>query len=404
MAIVFSIPVYLYAFLEENFLLNLFSSFFAILAFYLFFHFKHSFFQTGFWIGIFLFYWIGLSFRYYNLTWLIPFIILFIGFGYGIIFWFLNKIFNFFKFSIFHFQLSIYLWLLCLSFGFDYIRPFTFDWLKPEVILVNSFFGITKTAFFLFLLGILFLKNKKFLALIFFILSIILKICQTPHIKMPDLKIFLASTDIPQNKKWKNSYIPVEIDNNFKIINNAIKEKYNAIALPESAFPLFLNIYPDIMDKLKNLSHNITIITGGLHYKNKKFFNSTYIFENGKITILDKHILVPFGEYIPLPFFQKEINKIFFGGASDYKTSSDFGIFKIKQYKFINAICYEATVEKLYELKPKYIIALSNDAWFKPSIEPVLQKMLIKLYAYKYKKTVFHSINGYKSYIIKWRM
>ncbi len=404
MAIIFAIPVYLYAFLNEGFILSFLTSLFAMLGFYIFFHFKHSFFQTGFFLGILLFYWIGLSFRYYNLTWMIPVIILFIGIGYGLIFFILNKIFNLFKFSIFHFPFSILLWLLFIAFGFDYIRPFTFDWLKPEIFLVNSYFGITKIAFLVFLIGIYSLKNKKSIAVTLLTLSIFLRIYQTPHIKMPDLKIFLATTHIPQNKKWQQNFIPIEIQNNFNIIQKAINKHYSVVVLPESSFPLFLNLYPTLMGKLIKLSTKITIVTGALHYKNKKFFNSTYIFENKKVTVLDKHILVPFGEYIPLPFFQKEINKIFFAGASDYKTSSHFGIFTIKNYKSINAICYEATIEKLYKLKPKYIIALTNDAWFKPSIEPVIQKLLIKLYAYKYKKIVFHSLNEYKSYIINGKL
>ena len=116
--------------------------------------------------------------------------------------------------------------------------------------------------------------------------------------------------------------------------------------------------------------------------------------------IIDKHILVPFGEYIPFPIFQKEINKIFFNGASDYKTSKTFSTFKIKNTKFINAICYEATIEKLYKLHPKYVIALSNMAWFMPSTAPVLQKLLINVYALKYKKRVYHSLNYYKSYVL----
>ena len=373
-----------------------------ILGFFLFFHSKHSFFQTGFFLGIFLFYWIGLSFRYYNLTWLIPFIVLFLGFGYGLIFWLLNKIFNLFKFSILDFKFSILLWILFLTFGFDYIRPFTFDWFKPEIFIVNTYFGLSKVAILLFFTGVYLLKNKKFLSLILLSFSIFLYFYQKPNIKMPKLKIKVASTFVSQEKKWQKSYIPVEIKQNFQIINNAIKEKNDAVILPESAFPLFLNLHPDLMQKLLNLSSKITIVTGALHYKNKNFYNSTYIFENKKVTILDKHVLVPFGEYIPLPFFQKEINKIFFAGASDYKTSKNFGIFKIKDYKFINAICYEATLENIYRLKPDYIIALSNDAWFMPSIMPIIQKRLIKTYAYRHKKVVFHSINGYNSYIIKW--
>ncbi len=383
-----------------NFELIFLNTFFVILGFFLFFHSKHSYFQTGFFLGIFLFYWIGLSFRYYNLTWLIPFVIILIGIGYGLIFFVLNKIFNIFKFSILHFPFSIILWILFLTFGFDYIRPFTFDWFKPEIFLTDTYFGLSKLAILLFFTGVYLLKNNKIISLLLLSISIFLYFYQKPHINMPKLKIKVAFTNVAQNKKWQKDYIPIEINNNFKIINTAIKEKNDVVILPESAFPLFLNLHTDLMQRLLKLSFKITIVTGALHYKDKNFYNSTYIFENGQVKILDKHILVPFGEYIPLPFFQKEINKIFFGGASDYKTSKNFGIFTIKKYKFINAICYEATLEDVYKLKPHYIIALSNDAWFMPSIMPIIQKRLIKAYAYRYKKIVFHSINGYKSYII----
>jgi len=400
-----SLPIYLYS-LSENFFIQIINFIFIFLGFLLFINQKHSFFLTGFFIGIFWFWWISLSFRYYNLTWLIPFVIFLIGIGYGIIFWGLNKIFTFFKFSIFNFSLSVYLWALFIIFGFDYIRPFTFDWLKPEVLLATTFLLPTKLMLFIFIFSILLinisLKYKKiFRGLGFFSLILGIILLQKPQIPMPNLKINLISTYIPQNKKWNKNYIPIEINNNFKYIQTSIKKHYDVVVLPESAFPLFLNLHPFLMLKLLNLSKKITIVTGALHYKNKKFYNSTYIFENGKVKILDKHVLVPFGEYIPFPFFQKEINKIFFNGASDYKTSKKFGIFKIKNYKFINAICYEATIEKLYTLKPHYIIAMSNMAWFMPSIAPIIQKLLIKVYAIKYKKIVFHSLNGYKSYIIK---
>jgi len=392
-----SIPIYLYA-ISNNLIIQIINFFLILIGFYFFFNKKHSFFQTGFFIGIFWFWWISLSFRYYNLTWLIPFIIFFIGIAYGLIFWLLNKLFNIFKFSIFNFPFSIYLWSFFIIFGFDYIRPFTFDWLKPEVLLATTFLNPDKLTLSFLIISVI-LLNKTFKLLPIYILILIALSLNKSTIPMPNLRINLITTYVPQDKKWDKNYIPIEIENNFQYIKNSIG-KYDVVVLPESAFPLFLNLYPDLMGKLINLSKKITIITGALHYKDKKYFNSTYIFENGKVTILDKHILVPFGEYIPLPIFQKEINKLFFNGASDYKTAKNFGIFKIKNYKFINAICYEATIEKLYKLKPKYIIAISNMAWFMPSIAPVLQKLLIKSYAFKYKKIVFHSLNEYKSYII----
>ena len=328
---------------------------------------------------------------------MIPLVILLVGIAYGTLFWGLNKLFILLPSPSSLLPASSFLWILFLTFGFDYISPFTFDWLKPEVLFINSFFGVDKiTMLLVFSAIVLYQIDKKFLLL----LIMPLFFNHSNPISQPKLKIFLASTNIPQNLKWQQSYIPYEIENNFNIINKAINKNYDVVVLPESVFPLFLNLYPELMQKLIDLSQKITIVTGGLHYKNKKYFNATYIFENKKVTILDKHLLVPFGEYIPLPFFEKEINHLFFGDSSDYQTSRHFGIFNIKNYKFINAICYETTAENLYKLKPPYIIGMSNLAWFKPSIMPSIQEMLIKVYSKKYQKTIYHSINGFRSYVI----
>jgi apolipoprotein N-acyltransferase len=393
-----SLPIYLNFFIlkfdiNESFFTKLIFTFILLLGLFSFFYKKHSFFQTGFFIGIFWFYWIGLSFRYYNLSFLIPFIILIIGVFYGSVFWLMKKI----ELFIENIYLKKVYYVLIFTFAFDYLTPFTFDWLKPEILFVNSFFGVDKITLLIVFSAILFYEfNKKSLLLLFIPLFFISKLPE-----LPKLKIYLASTNVTQNLKWQKKYIPIEIENNFKIINNAIDKKYEVVILPESAFPLFLNLHKKLMNKLKKLSKKIIIITGALHYKNKKFFNSTYIFNKGKVKILDKHLLVPFGEYIPFPVFQKEINHLFFGDSSDYSTSKNFGEFSIKNYKFINGICYELTSENLYKLKPNYVIGMSNLAWFSPSIMPSIQQMLIKVYARKYKKIVFHSINGFKSEIIK---
>ncbi|NPA11609.1 MAG: apolipoprotein N-acyltransferase [Epsilonproteobacteria bacterium] len=349
-----------------------------------------NFFQSGFFLGLLLFWWIGGSFKYYSLSYLIPFAALGIGLGYGILFWLIGKILKSLK--KLNPRLPKAAWAVFLVWGFDYLKPFSFDWLKPEIILSYSIFAPTKTSLFLIVAGLYLSEYKKI-----FLLIIPAALLIKPNLpNPPQLKINLVTTHIPQEKKWQKDYIPKEIAQNFKYIQDSIG-KYDVVVLPESAFPIFLNLHPKLLNKLSLLSKKITIITGALHLKNKKFYNSTYIFEDSKIKILDKHILVPFGEYIPLPFFQKEINEIFFEGASDYATSKHFNTFTIKNTKFINAICYEATVKKLYTLKPKYIIALSNLAWFH-KLAYIEQKALIKAYAYQYGKIVFHSINGYESY------
>jgi apolipoprotein N-acyltransferase len=382
--------------IDVNFALKILFTFIMLFSFYLFFHKKHAWFGTGFFIGLFWFWWIGLSFRYYGLSWMMPLIDIIIALFYAFVFFFVYRVYSFIQ-NRSLFAAKIFLTLM-FTFGFDYITPFTFDWFKPEVLFVDSVFGVSKTVLFVFFTALIFYKELKWTSFILLAAALLFK---PAKVNFPKLNIYVANTDVPQDKKWLKSYIPLEVENNFKTINKAVAMHKDVVVLPESAFPLFLNMYPQLMKKLLNLSEKITIVTGALHYKNHKYYNSTYVFENGAVKILDKHILVPFGEYIPLPFFQKEINRLFFGDASDYSTSGKFGVYKIRNYRFINAICYEATVEDLYRLSPKYVIALSNDAWFTPSIQPSLQQMLIKVFARKYGKVVYHSINGFKSYVVE---
>jgi apolipoprotein N-acyltransferase len=128
---------------------------------------------------------------------------------------------------------------------------------------------------------------------------------------------------------------------------------------------------------------------GGLHY------NVSYLFQNGQITVAKKTILVPFGEYIPLPHFLRNwVNREIFGGGSDFVTAEKATDFTIKGVTFRNAICYEASREELYTPDVRYMIAMSNNGWFTPSIEPTLQKLLIRFYARKNHTIVFHAANS----------
>ena len=115
---------------------------------------------------------------------------------------------------------------------------------------------------------------------------------------------------------------------NFQAIHAAKQQNYDVIILPETAFPLSLNLHPKLLDALKNLSQDITIITGSIHQEGQQYFNSAYIFENGEVQIFNKRILVPFGEEIPLPrFLTKWINATFFNGAEDF--SKEYGVVHI---------------------------------------------------------------------------
>ena len=315
---------------------------------------KRSLFFAGFFTGILWFWWVGYSFIYYNLPYLIPFVVLFFGLGYGIFFW-LTAIIDRIYFRI------------VLFFLLTFFAPFGFNWFKPDLPLINTYFNTYES-----------------------------------NLSMPHLKINMPSYNIPQDRKWDTRFVNEMIAINLKNIDNAIAKGDDVVILPETAFPLALNTEEEILEILKEKSKQISIVTGAISQNKNEYLNSTYLFENGTYTVANKVVLVPFGEEIPLPKFLTDfINDTFFDGASDYSKALAPTTFTIKNIKFRNAICFEATTDEIYQnLVTPFVIATSNNAWFTPSIEPTLQKLLLRYYAKKYNLIIYHSTNKSDNMII----
>ena len=363
-------------------------------------------FVSGAFIGLFWFWWIALSLIHYHMVWAAPMEILIIMLTYGLIFGFIAWLSQ--KISSLPTPHSSLLELFFKSLGLltlSYIHPFSFDWFKPELMFVESYLGIEKFRFAMVLGAIvLSLWRKHILFLVLVILAYSPTPSSVPHI---DKNITLLTTHTSVEDKWNEALHAQQFQALFQAIDQAIAEHKKLIILPESVFPVFLNRSEEVLEQLQNRAKHISIITGGLYWDGTTPRNSTYIFTNGKITVANKVVLVPFGEKNPLPdFLSKWINKIFYDGAIDYKASANVIDYKIDGKTYRNAICFEATSEKLYAKDkqgnhPENMIVLSNNGWFHPSIEPTLQKLLLQYYSKKYGTTIYHSINMSQSYIIQ---
>ncbi|MBD3830844.1 MAG: apolipoprotein N-acyltransferase, partial [Arcobacter sp.] len=356
-------------------------------------------FWSGFFIALFWFWWILLSFRFYGMTWAMPIGTFLVAIIYGSLFWFVsflsNKASQITKFPLIIFHSFCILIISC-------IHPFGFDWFKPELVFVDSFLGITKWQFAIVLSAIVFskiLSKPIFLSLIVFAYNGWITNHENEDLR--DIKI--VTTNISVDEKWQQKHQDAMFKIFFYEIDKAIAKNKKIIVFPESVFPLFLNLEPKLLSNLKEKAKKIDMVIGALYWDKTIPRNSTYVFANNKITVINKVVLVPFGEANPLPeWLGKYINKIFFKeGVIDYVASDDIVDYKLDGKEIRNAICYEATSEKLYTNAPKYMIVISNNGWFVPSIEPTLQQLLLKYYSKKYGTTIYHSINMSPSYIIK---
>lgn len=350
---------------------------------------KKIWFWSGFFIGFFWFYWISFSLIYYDFTYLIPVEILGICLIYGSIFLAAGWLEN------------IYIKAIFLLFA-SYIAPFGFDWLNFELIFVDTFFIPSIYTLALMLISIIVaIKFNIYFGISLIACSLAINYNNKIEYRGLPFDISLINTNISQDKIWDRSTKDKIVKNNLNIIDQAISDGSRIVVLPESAFPLFLNHSEILLSVLKQKSYQIAIITGALGTSDNKLYNSTYLFDKGEVKRLDKLILVPFGEEIPLPNFIKDlINRLFFDSAIDYSHASSVSDYEIDGIKIRNAICYEATRDELFINEPKFMIAITNNAWFTPSTQPNLQSKLLKLKAYKYKTTIYHSVNGSPSQMI----
>ena len=346
---------------------------------------KKALFISGFMTGILWCWWMAVSLQYYDLVYLTPVILICIGIVFGVIFY-LFALFDRLTFRI----LTI--------FAFTFFAPFGFNWMKFELIFIDSYIGIDKLSFILVLISFYFIiKLKRFKILGIIPLLFALSFPKGHYIQNPNAKIYMPQMNVNQNLRWDKRYKPTLEQQNFDEIYYAISQNKDLVVLPETAFTTPLNRNEILFQKLKELSTKIDIITGAIYIENDQIYNASYHFSNGVVQIAKKVVLVPFGEEIPFPKFLVDfINDIFYNGAQDYSKASKATDFTIKGEKFRNAICYEATTDKIFENlgNTEYMIAISNNAWFTPSIEPTLQHLLLKYYSKKYDVNIYHIANG----------
>ena len=379
---------------------------------------RHRWFWSGFFLGLFWFYWIGISFSHYGHPWAVPLVSLAVALVYALIFrlmalgaeWLGKKISTL---STIDYRLStstikaFWLWLWSL------IHPFGFDWFKPELVLVHTVFGVDGFCFALILGALLFgldalrastrrARTLRLLAGLVLLLPALDPDRSRVLSVDPSRGIELAGTRIPVEQKWRPQNLQPQVRMVLRAIDRAIARRKSAVILPESVLPIFLNRSTDLLKALEKRSTQIDIVLGALYLTpDRQNRNSAYHFHHGRYRIADKVVLVPFGEANPLPHWASRwVNRIFFDGAPDYRAAKQPTDFRIDGKKYRAAVCFEGTSERLYADRPARMILISNNGWFTPSIEPTLQKLLLTYYHRKYGTKIWHAVNMSESYVI----
>lgn len=113
-------------------------------------------FVSGFFTGILWCWWMAVSLQYYDLSALTPVILICLGLSFAIMF------------SCFALYDRLTFRILTI-FGFTFFAPFGFNWMKFELLFIDSYIKTDKLSFFLILVSFYFLiklKKYKFLSVI----------------------------------------------------------------------------------------------------------------------------------------------------------------------------------------------------------------------------------------------
>jgi apolipoprotein N-acyltransferase len=88
----------------------------------------------------------------------------------------------------------------------------------------------------------------------------------------------------------------------------------------------------------------------------------------------DKNRLVPFGEYIPKKHWLQLFSKKPIKGTLNFEPSGRFTLMPFPPAPFAVFICYEAvypsTVRRLTNLGARFLVTITNDAWFGATSAP----------------------------------
>ncbi len=301
------------------------------------------------------------------------------------------------------------LWVVC-----EYLRTHlltSFNWaclghsqyLNVPFIQIADVTGVAGVSFLIVLVNVLlkellihrkeFFKSKELIASSVGVCVLVvcvlgygeLRLSQKPAGKT--FKVGVVQGNISQEAKWNPVQWPNILTSYLDLTTKASLEKPDLIVWPETSFPGYFWMAPQLLEKTKMFvkQNKIPLLFGVVTEKDDKYFNSAILLGKDGEIALEHHKLhlVPFGEFIPFrktfPFLADIIP------IEDFTEGVAYTPFPVEDGKSLTAkdaphfsvlICFEDTVETLarafVDKGSGLLINITNDAWFKDTKAPFM--------------------------------
>lgn len=243
------------------------------------------------------------------------------------------------------------------------------DWLGGLYPIIGTY-GV---GWFLALCVSVFLVDKRFALgfafAVFSTSSLLSQITWTKPIGTP-LTVSVLQGNIQQDLKW-NSEFYLKSLSSYLELSQAAKGKL--ILMPETAIPSFLNDTPAwYLDELRGVARSkgadvlLGIATEGP--KPEEFHNSVINLQQPSASLYSKSHLVPFGEYVPLPWLVTPIYQFLDMPARGFKHAPiQQAPFEMAGGKIAANICYEDVFGdeiRINAANATLLANFTNMAWF----------------------------------------
>ncbi|MEO5365284.1 MAG: apolipoprotein N-acyltransferase [Magnetococcus sp. WYHC-3] len=206
---------------------------------------------------------------------------------------------------------------------------------------------------------------------------------EAPRVDAPPLRVVLVQGNIPQSLKWDEAFRDTTLER-YEQLTTQVSEPADLVLWPETAVPLFLEVYPEVRDRLAELVRavNAPLLTGvptalPLDKKLWRYHNSMILLDalGNVVSRYDKHHLVPFGEYIPLRRFLPWAVEKLTAGAEDFTPGPGPGGVVLGGDFLGTLVCYEVifpweVAELVARKRPRALLNVTNDGWFGPAARP----------------------------------
>lgn len=267
----------------------------------------------------------------------------------------------------------------------DYLRTFSplfFPW-NPMGFIAGNFclssirwWGIFGLSWFMLLISQTpYLRNRWRIVLIITLGALCVDhyLYQNKPVKFTALYGRIVQPCIAQDFKWQREKITENVETFHALSNEPTIKKLDFILWPESALPVYFA--KDVNELAFLTPENVPLILGHVHVINQDQVCTSLSCvdrQAGIRSTYQKRFLVPFGEYIPIPFIDRIIPLI-----TEQKMGITPGskrqILDLSAIGLPNAhalICYESAFPQTIFNYQEWIIGVSNDAWFGTSSGP----------------------------------